>query len=343
MAMIYAGIDEAGYGPVLGPMVVARSVFRLHDQAPPAGRFGGPACMWDALKDGVCKTATERRKTGKVAVNDSKKLHTKAAGLRHLEAGVLGFGDLVAGTNPQMQANELEHVGQWLDAAGGGPTAMPWYAASDEHPWAALPVAVTAGELAIGRNMLRRCCEQAGVEIIERPAAAVVFEDVFNQRVAVMRSKAALSFGHVTQHLDHVWRMCDGAPAFVAVDRQGGRTRYRELLADAFTGQTTGGEMTVLEETDSCSAYRLEAGERVMTVVFEVSAEDKHLPVALASMTAKYARELMMARLNAWFMQRIEGLVPTAGYATDGNRFLRDVGPHLGRLGVDARMLRRAV
>ena len=340
MAMIYAGIDEAGYGPVMGPLVVARSAFS-------PGSFPGsfeltsdgaaPCCLWQAMKAGVCRTAAESRKTGKLAVNDSKKLHTKAAGLRYLEAACLGFGQLAESAGAKSQA---ACVGQWLESAGRHESLLPWYAASEEHPWDALPVAVTAGELAVQVNVLRQCCEQAGVAVLEPPAPAVVFEDVFNRMAAATRSKAALSFSFVAKHLDHIWRQCgEGRPAFVAVDRQSGRMRYRELLSDALPGAA----MTVLEETEQRSAYRLEQPPRVMTVAFEVGAEEKHLPVALASMTAKYARELMMARLNAWFIQRIDGLQPTAGYATDGNRFLREVQPHLARLGVDMRVLRRGV
>jgi len=29
--LVYAGIDEAGYGPMFGPFVVARSVFKIDE------------------------------------------------------------------------------------------------------------------------------------------------------------------------------------------------------------------------------------------------------------------------------------------------------------------------
>ena len=34
--LVYAGIDEAGYGPMFGPLVIARSVFTLADADPAA-------------------------------------------------------------------------------------------------------------------------------------------------------------------------------------------------------------------------------------------------------------------------------------------------------------------
>ena len=52
-------------------------------------------------------------------------------------------------------------------------------------------------------------------------------------------------------------------------------------------------------------------------------------------MAAKYVRELFMQSLNEFFAARVEGLKPTAGYYTDGRRFVEDVGEVLDQL--DAR------
>jgi ribonuclease HII len=78
-----------------------------------------------------------------------------------------------------------------------------------------------------------------------------------------------------------------------------------------------------------------------MRISFMVDAEESHMPVALASMVSKYTRELLMDRLNAYFIRRIPGLKPTAGYAQDGKRFLEDLNPHLADLGIDPGTLRR--
>ena len=56
-------------------------------------------------------------------------------------------------------------------------------------------------------------------------------------------------------------------------------------------------------------------------------------PVALASMAAKYLRELFMEALNSYFAERVEGLRPTAGYYSDGSRFLEEIEPVLAGLG----------
>jgi ribonuclease HII len=78
-----------------------------------------------------------------------------------------------------------------------------------------------------------------------------------------------------------------------------------------------------------------------MNVTFMVQAEEKHMPVALASMVSKYTRELLMARFNDFFRRHWPQIKPTAGYSTDGRRFIRDVQPLLGQINLHPRELCR--
>ena len=80
---------------------------------------------------------------------------------------------------------------------------------------------------------------------------------------------------------------------------------------------------------------------RSMIVHFCVDAEASHMPVALASMLAKYNRELLMERFKAYFTAHLPHVAPTAGYGQDAGRFWRELQPELGRLKLDPRLLRR--
>jgi ribonuclease HII len=331
---VYAGIDEAGYGPLLGPLIVGRSVLvvpKLDPDAPTPD-------LWLRLGKAVCKRVSDR--AGRIAVNDSKKLTTKAAGIRHLELGCLAFAGMGDGSDACDPQRAFD-LGGWLDLLGetghrdGG--LLPWYAPADASPWQVLPAAVTAGEVAVASGMLRNCAQRIGIGLGDL-GAAVVFEDQFNRMVAATHSKASVSFTFVAGHILHVWQTYGQHKPTVVIDRQGGRTHYRELLAQSFPDA----QVDVIEESATSSAYTMtDAHDRSMNVTFMVDAEESHMPVALASMVSKYTRELLMARLNAYFTEKVPGLKPTAGYAKDGKRFLDDLAPHLSGLGLDPQQLRR--
>lgn len=331
---IYAGIDEAGYGPMFGPLLVARSVFAIPRLEP----TDDPPPLWQRLNKAVCRDLAGRK--GRIAVNDSKKLNSQAVGIKHLELGCLAFAAL-AGHKPGC-------IGTWLDCVGEechkALDHLPWYAPSPDWPWDPVPMANTPGEIAIARGMLTSTAHRVGIAVPDL-GAHVVFEDRFNYMVAATRSKAATSFTFVTRHLAAIWEQFGQHNPYVVVDRQGGRMTYREPLQQAFPDAF----ITVIEETPERSAYVLQTGpasageaERSMRIQFTVEAERAHMPVALASMVAKYTRELLMARFNAWFTRQIPDLKPTAGYATDAGRFWSDIQPHLPALNITRDRLCRA-
>lgn len=334
---IYAGIDEAGYGPLFGPMVVGCTAFTCEPSDPPT------PCpdLWQRLQKAVCRDRKGAR--GRIAVNDSKKLHSTQSRrpLEHLERAVLTFAGLAeargAARRPADVAALLDFVGE---TAHRDLADMPWYRAGDDHPWQPLPAHRTEGELAVDANLLAACAAEAGVGLAGMHAA-VVFEQRFNEMVAATRSKAAVNFSCVAGHLARLWVGHGHEGVLAAVDRQSGRMRYRELLSQTIPAA----DIRVVEESPQVSVYRLHGhatdGERRMTVRFEVEAEARHLPVALASMLSKYARELLMGRFQTWFARHLPDIAPTAGYGSDGQRFWQQVQPHLARLGIDPLCLRR--
>ena len=330
---VYAGIDEAGYGPLLGPLVVGRSVLVIPKLDPDA-----PAPdLWLRLGKAVCKRISDR--AGRIAINDSKKLTTKAAGIRHLELGCLAFASLPDHAPIHHRTtllNWLDHLGETGHHATDLP---PWYAARDDHPWQTLPAAQTFGEVAVAAGMLRNCSERIGVQLGDL-GAAIVFENTFNRMVAATRSKASVSFTYVARHLMHLWQNYSEHRPNVIIDRQGGRTHYRNILAQSFPDT----QVDIVEETATSSSYLMfdpAHRRRAMRISFLVDAEQAHLPVALASMVSKYTRELLMARLNHYFTNLVPDLAPTAGYAKDGKRFLQDLQPHLPALGLTRQQLQR--
>lgn len=320
MALLLAGIDEAGYGPTLGPLCVGLAVFRLPDQ--PAATAPN---LWDLLSAGVCKEpgrGGSHDPMGRIAVADSKKLKLSNTvrtthPLVHLERGVMSFLKLLSDAIPP-------HDSALFDALGVASAWHPCYRGAPRP----LPVAGTTGELAIASNLLARALSRTQVAIAAL-ACDVTPEPLFNECVRESGSKArtvALAMG---RHLRHAWSLSTPEDRVgIACDRLGGRADYSDLLREALPGV----EVSTLEESATRSRYVLTGSDgRRGGIAFLTEGEDAHLPIALASMIAKYTRELLMARFNEFWSAchlQLEGkpLKPTAGYALDARRWLEDVG-----------------
>jgi ribonuclease HII len=73
---------------------------------------------------------------------------------------------------------------------------------------------------------------------------------------------------------------------------------------------------------------------REVAVVFRPRADSASAAVALASMLAKYLREVCMRQFNRFWATHVPGLKPTAGYPVDARRFLADIRPAMAALGI---------
>jgi len=293
------GIDEAGYGPLLGPLVVAAVAVRV-----PAAS----ACPWTLLASAVASRPAARGP--RLLVADSKLVlrGRGAAALARLELPVLAFLH-VAGVAPRRLEELLAAV-----APGGDATLTePWY----RDDATTLPVATSADAVAAAAERLAATAARAGTGLAA-VRCSVLGEGRYNRAVAAAGNKAAVLFDLAAKVLAAV--RC-GATRRVVVDRQGGRARYGAHLQRALPGAFVWTE----GESAAASSYRVCDGVGEFELSFEVAADRRHFSVALASMVAKYVRELCMDRFNRYWAARVPGLAPTAGYWSDGLRFLAEV------------------
>ena len=209
----------------------------------------------------------------------------------------------------------------------------PWYRGERT-----LPLACDPGRLAVGRAMVSRACRSAGITS-HRLRCLTADAAEINEVARLGVVKSSVTWGLVVRHIHELRQAHPDSAIRVAIDRQGGRQRYHEDLLREFPSD----RLTILREDNNESAYRLDGLRGRLLVSFTVQGEQHHLPIALASMTAKYSRELWMARLNGWFAQRIQGVRPTAGYVQDGRRFLASVRPTLEAEEIPEAMLVRSI
>jgi ribonuclease HII len=359
---IIVGVDEAGYGPNLGPLAVAATAWHIEEEpaaparASTASAVDGSSAttlrrtstipdLYKLLRKGVVRSPAQS--TRRVAIADSKALYKAGFGVRQLELGVLAA--LTA-----MQSDDescIERVSELLRATAADPDGrrqeLPCHADDEQL----LPVEALAKEICQLAAKLREACNHSGVQLVAL-RARLVFPAEFNELVDYFGSKGA-ALSHITLQL--VRRIVDEASAIdprplspdscplaphsflICLDKHGGRSRYTAILQHHFPESW----IEPISENRNISRYRWQHGDWPVEAHFRVGCEE-FLPTALASMTAKYHRELAMKAFNAFWTSRLPELQPTAGYPGDAQRFKAAIEPLQRQLGMDDRLLWRS-
>jgi len=304
MTLLYTGIDEAGYGPMLGPLCVAQSLLSIEDWTP-----GEPAPdLWKTLHETVGKSKTDAKT--KIAVGDSKKLKLANSSktkhpLFHLERAVLAFLAARDGAYPKTDLDLYKTLGSDLES----------------HPWGQgdpipLPLGVSHDQLMIDASHLKTVMGKRGVELVDIQVRTIHVHE-FNDLFCTTRSKASATGLALEEHLRSAdAHRQDFAHTRIICDRQSGRTRYLGMLSGVFDN------LEAVEESARASRYTV--GDE-LGIMLTPKADVFFFPVALASMAAKLVRELMMMRFNRYWQTRNPGLKPTAGYVQDARRWLGDM------------------
>lgn len=337
-------IDEAGYGPKLGPLVVAGSVWQGPDSVI------GQGVSVDAMKHNLFEPFTKPVDVAGVSirVDDSKQIFQSRSTGKN--GGSLGALHRIISVAHHLCDRRETSLTERLR------TLIPRdHAAIGEVPWlASLMDSQRSVETASRAMVSTKECQPAIEQWSESEwqlldvRARMIDAGSFNRFFADSDGKknksdllGETSIGLAYDLLNSVSQLVPegkaNEPVQVFFDRHGGRKFYAAPIQQVFVKD--GAEtplVRVVSESPKQSVYDLEWRGRPIRLHFTVKG-DRFTPVALSSLYAKYLREIAMASLNEYFGQRYaeangvssgsEPFRPTAGYPTDAGRFLRMIEP----------------
>jgi hypothetical protein len=310
--MRWIGIDEAGYGPNLGPLVMTSVAVESSGSSRPdfwansAGEIG-------KAKDHVAA----------LWIDDSKEIFKAKNGFERLEEGVLaafaaaGFGsartyaELLEAARAPGEHHQDDEIAYW---------------SNDQS----FPVPIDLSEDRLSRIVERRFFEASDVKISSIRSIALG-PARFNAGLTGDQTKADVHSG-VFRKLIAAERDDPAADsASIVCDKHGGRRYYQEMLAEEFPGAWI--DRGVESSTRSDYVVRLDATRR-FEFSFRARADGDDSIVAISSMISKLLREYWMILFNAFWIDLIPGLAPTAGYPGDAERFRRLTEPIARELGL---------
>lgn len=342
--MYLIAIDEAGYGPKLGPLVVAGSVWRCVDD-----RIGQGVSA-DTIKQNLFEPFTNPVHVDGVSirVDDSKQIfQSQSTGKK---GGSLGALHRIVSVAHHLCGRKEPNLRKRLL------TMIPRdHAAIGEVDWLASLMDSRSSQAAANIGFVPSDdCKIAIGQWSESPwqlldvRARMIDAGSFNLFFADSNGKknksdllGETSIGLVLDLLDSVTQLDSQGephePVQVFFDRHGGRKFYAGPIQQVFGSSAPETPLVqVVSESPQQSVYALEWQGRPLRMHFTVKG-DRFTPVALSSLHAKYLREVAMASLNEYFRLRFaqakdassgeETFRPTAGYPTDAERFLKLIEP----------------
>lgn len=324
------GIDEAGYGPNLGPLVIGGSVWEIEDEATTA------ATQFANLTDQV---TTDWRDGSGPPWGDSKKVFSRkrnGASLEPLERGVLVAIIAQQVPLPATAVDLLSLLGLSLP---NDASRECW----NELSTIRLPQVTVPTICQQQADTVLARCEKQGIRLVGMTCRWILPE-AFNASLDAGHNKSDILSERSLNLAADLRQQQSASDAIIWCDRHGGRKRYAAVVSHCFGAA----RVEPVSETVKRSHYlihdhgfgRLSSRQPTTSISFSVGGESM-LPVAVASMTAKYVRELAMGAFNQFWTAQQPGLLPTAGYPVDARRWWQDTVSRREQLGLADRALWR--
>ncbi|UCH29691.1 MAG: hypothetical protein JSV06_01320 [Myxococcales bacterium] len=306
--MLVMGVDENGLGPRLGPLVATS----LTLETP---RYARSELCQRGLRLGL----TDSKETGGFG---------RMGFIESIALALLRAGE--GGADPGSADGLLDRVFPGIRPRLGAccpdaPTA--------EQCWGVdLDLPVFGGDPDFGQELLERLVGRSGLRIVD-VQSRIACAGVLNAKSAAGRNKLDVDLELFEDLIEGV-RTRHGAPLLVFCGMIGGIRDYASRFGRFETKRVT--------ELRGRRGQRRYSVDGLGEVRFEVDADARHLPVALASIAGKYVREICMRRIGEFYRRTDPELVLASGYHDPvTTRFIQATELSRRRLGIAQDCFRR--
>jgi len=313
------GVDEAGYGPSMGPLTICATAWRVPMS------FDADQ-MTHGLKPEFL-TKPLQLDSIHIPIGDSKKIHQGKLAAEGLLLGSRFIAYLIDGKIEDDWDHRIKCFARedWKRLS-----KIPWYGKVQSKHSRSLNEAIADQPCyfeAAATKLKSSSIELVGVQ------SRVIDEIEFNRHIDLTGNKSILlSESTLTLVKDVIMAISTKSELIeVYCDKHGGRNRYQSILTHIFDQEWFSIEI----ESQGCSRYTANWNGHLIQIQFKVEG-DSIFPSAAASIIAKWTREDLMERLNAFWQENIlDGVKPTAGYYVDAMRFAEQIQASARRLRLD--------
>jgi hypothetical protein len=193
-----------------------------------------------------------------------------------------------------------------------------------------IPASADPDVLRDSTGLLARTLKDMKVSV-EYVSSRVVMPRAFNESISETGNKLVTLFSHISSLISDAAERLSGRPFRIKVDKLSSTRRYGRLLDEFFDDHS----IEVRKEDRDISSYSLTRPDgSSFDLDFIKQGDSREFLIALLSMQSKYLRELEMRTFNDFWHANVPGIAPTAGYFTDGKRFIAQIRQQAGTLGI---------
>lgn len=306
------GTDEAGLGPNLGPLVVTATVWETDINRTAVDDFAARMSQADL------------QLRYPLVLGDSKAVFQSGDSIEGLEQVVLSALDCCNDSETKIESDKsIRGFVARLTNQEFLDVDQSLFLRDDQ----CLPIVAPKQNIAQISSSWLNAQQQAKCRLLG-VQSRVVFPTTFNEQIAVWNNKSTLLTSTTLELVSELISQIEGH-ATITCDRHGGRKSYHSSIQQFLTEDW----ITIESESPQRSTYRWRNRDQEYSIDF-VTKGERFPEVGLASMVSKYVREITMRNWNIYWLEKIPGIKPTAGYPVDAKRFFEEIKPMTSKVGI---------